>query len=324
MSSSRKELLRQWAASGRLPPERIQEAVATAGLLPSASQWPRFLSRLLLVSGSVLLTGGILFIGAFNWDAIPPKARFAILEVLILGALALWHRLPEGRASGTALTAAAVLLGGLLASVGQAYQTGADKWQLFAVWAALVTPWAVFGRSAGLWLFWSVLVNISLILFAGEQFPLFGWFLSGAGLQMVLLGFNTAMLIAWDTLTLRSCSTSARHGPRLLAIFSALPANWLAIEAIVGRENFGVGLALWPFWLLLMMGIYRRRVPDLFMLALAALSVIVVLTVGLARQVLNHGDSLPGYVLILGWVVGSSTAAVRWLRAVNREGGHHD
>ena len=47
---------------------------------------------------------------------------------------------PAGKA---ALLAAALLTGGLLALIGQTYQTGADTFELFATWAALILPWVL-------------------------------------------------------------------------------------------------------------------------------------------------------------------------------------
>ena len=45
-------------------------------------------------------------------------------------------------------------LGGLLAFFGQTYQTGADSWQLFALWAALDLPPCRGARSDFLWTAW--------------------------------------------------------------------------------------------------------------------------------------------------------------------------
>ncbi|MCL1477646.1 MAG: DUF2157 domain-containing protein [Marinobacter sp.] len=64
-----------------------------------------------------------------------------------------------------ALLSTGLLLGGLLALFGQTYQTGADPWQLFFVWMLLLTPFALIGRFAPLWVLWAVLVNLALTLY---------------------------------------------------------------------------------------------------------------------------------------------------------------
>ena len=61
------------------------------------------------------------------------------------------------------LTGCSVLVGALLAVYGQVYQTGADAWQLFAGWAALIAGWAVAGRFVPLWMLVAVLTNVALM-----------------------------------------------------------------------------------------------------------------------------------------------------------------
>ena len=48
------------------------------------------------------------------------------------------------------LIAGSVLTGVLLAVIGQAYQTGADVFELFVAWAVLILPWVFVSRSAAL------------------------------------------------------------------------------------------------------------------------------------------------------------------------------
>ena len=46
------------------------------------------------------------------------------------------------------LIAASVLVGVLLAVIGQVYHTGADAYSLFAAWTLLILPWTLASRSA--------------------------------------------------------------------------------------------------------------------------------------------------------------------------------
>ena len=50
-----------------------------------------------------------------------------------------------GRAGKAALLAASLFVGALLALIGQIYQTGADTFEMFAAWAALILPWVLVG-----------------------------------------------------------------------------------------------------------------------------------------------------------------------------------
>ncbi|MET0346849.1 MAG: DUF2157 domain-containing protein [Casimicrobiaceae bacterium] len=60
-------------------------------------------------------------------------------------ALAVWRGLDTlpGKA---ALVVAALLVGALLALVGQVYQTGADRFELFAAWAVAIVAWVLVAR----------------------------------------------------------------------------------------------------------------------------------------------------------------------------------
>ena len=74
-------------------------------------------------------------------------------------------------AGKAALVAATVLVGPLWAVFGQAYQTGADPWNLFALWAALTVPWVVGARFALLWLIWIAIADTALVLFWDQTVP---------------------------------------------------------------------------------------------------------------------------------------------------------
>ena len=53
--------------------------------------------------------------------------------------------------------------GAVLALVGQTYQTGADVWELFAAWAALMLPFAWLSRSTASWVLWLGVANLALM-----------------------------------------------------------------------------------------------------------------------------------------------------------------
>src|SRR5690606_7868625 len=82
-----------------------------------------------------------------------------LLSLLPLLRVNLQH--PAGQAS---LFAACLLVGALLALVGQTYQSGADTYELSLVWAVLITPWTLLARLPVLWLLLLVLLNLSLVL----------------------------------------------------------------------------------------------------------------------------------------------------------------
>ncbi|HYC52144.1 MAG TPA: DUF2157 domain-containing protein, partial [Gemmatimonadaceae bacterium] len=112
----------------------VQLAVAT----PASHEWRGFLATTLALFGGALVLAGVVCFVAFNWSRIGRYGKFALVELAIVAAVVIaWKKLPK-LSGQMALFGAAVLVGPLLAVYGQTYQTGADPYGLFLVWAALV------------------------------------------------------------------------------------------------------------------------------------------------------------------------------------------
>jgi len=161
-----------WIAQGHLPAARVREALQLAQAMPTQASWLRFLDRLLLGAGAVALSAALGFFVAANWSALGRFGKLALVEVVVVTALALvaWRGIDSkwGRAF---LVVAALAVGTLLALVGQTYQTGADPWELFAVWAVAVAPWVAIGRQPALWLLWlAVLALANVVVFQRGRF----------------------------------------------------------------------------------------------------------------------------------------------------------
>ena len=67
-----------------------------------------------------------------------------------------------------AVTAAAVLVGPTLAVYTQIYQTGIQDWELYALWAALIVPWAASTRFSAMWLVQLGVVSMATFTLIGE------------------------------------------------------------------------------------------------------------------------------------------------------------
>lgn len=146
-----------------LPAARFLEA---AKLLRDDAFWTRWGRHALLGLGLAHILAGILCFFAFNWAAMPPFTKFAVIAAgIVLCALSSWfvgiHR-PAGK---SLLIGASVLTGVLLAVIGQVYQTGADAFQLFAAWGLVILPWVLISRSATHWAVWSVTVYLAVHLY---------------------------------------------------------------------------------------------------------------------------------------------------------------
>ena len=109
------------------------------------------------------------------------------------------------------LALAGILLGALLALLGQTYQTGADTWELFAWWAVLLLPWALAAASQAVWLLWTLVVNVAMVLWLGER--VFSWWgLLGATYlpALIVAGLNLVILAVWELARRRTWLAAGR------------------------------------------------------------------------------------------------------------------
>jgi uncharacterized membrane protein len=308
-----------WAAAGRIAEGKLRPALEAAGALPHAADWRRFLDRLLLFMGAVMLAASVVFFFAYNWQDLGRTAKFALVEVPLVAALVLVWRLGFERLSGqAALLVASILVGALLALVGQVYQTGADTFELFSAWAVAILPWTLLGRFAALWLVWLALVNLAVGLYFSTFHGIFGIAFGPERQLWVLLAIDVAALAAWEYAALRGTGwLQGRWGPRLIATATGVFATSLAVMAIFLSRRSAWDAAIWLGWLVAAYLVYRRRVRDLYVLAGGALSIIVVSAAFLGKH-LPMRDA--GEYLLIGLVViGMSAAAGWWLRLLAAE-----
>lgn len=148
--------------TGAVPSGRYGEALALARDDVAWALWGR---RLLLALAVGQILAAVVFFFAWNWAALPGLVKIALTLGLTV-ACALSSRLRLRQEARRALLFSAGLLTGVtLAVFGQHFQTGADAWQLFALWAALLVPWAATRRSPALWALWLVVAETGLVFF---------------------------------------------------------------------------------------------------------------------------------------------------------------
>ena len=173
------------------------------------ANWSQFLMRSALLSATLLLSSALIMAVAANWLSWPKVGRIALLELTVAGLVLVagWlvRREPKGWATAYSLSSlaqivAAISVGGLLALIGQSYQTGADPWQLFALWAVLLLPWAFGLGSLFIILLVIFLTNLALFLYVEEVdgwYGLQGWGVSLVGAMFVLLNAFWLALSRW-------------------------------------------------------------------------------------------------------------------------------
>lgn len=276
--------------------------------------WREFLARGLLWLAALLLSAGVIFFVAYNWEAMGRLAHFALLDAVVVTALAaLWRTGVDGGSGRALLFVLAMLTGALLALIGQTYQTGADTFELFAAWALLSLPWIWFARAPALWLFWLLLVNLALMLWLDVRSLFFGVLLAGDTGGWLRFLLNGSALLCFEIAAAAGVPWLQSRWPmRLLALASGSAITELALAQVfeVHSPQWAVLLA-WLLVLASVVQVYTRWCRDLFMPAGAALSFIVVVAAAVAR--LFDGDAA-GFLLTALLVIALSALATRWLR----------
>jgi uncharacterized membrane protein len=320
-SMSDRHTILAWSERGAIAD--VRAALGVAGVLPAARDWRAFLDRLLLWSGAVALAAAMVFFIAHNWNDLGRFAKFGLVELPLIAAVLGYWRLGPDRAAGKAsLLVASILLGALLALFGQTYQTGADTWELFANWAALMAPWVLIGRFAGLWMLWVAIANVAIVFYF-QVFPgLFGIVFSTERQLWTLFAFNTAALAGWELAARRIAWLDERWAPRLLAIASGTTVTMLILHAIFNwREASPFALIAYPVWLACVYAAYRLLMRDLLVLAGGCLSIIVVVTAFLAKNLLEGRGEAGAFLFIALVVIAMAAASGWWLKQTAREAG---
>lgn len=323
-SSYAKALIQQWTRQQKIPANKVSQAFELADITPTPSSWFSFLDKLLLANGGGLLVIGVVFFFAFNWQDISRFHKFALIESLVVASLAAYSYWFYKASAKVFLLAASVFVGVLLAFYGQTYQTGADTWQLFFMWALLISPWVLLAQFAALWLLWLLLVNLSLFLYYSVFGGIFGVFFSSNVLQMALFAVNSVALVVWELAAVR-CEwlQKSRTEVRLLAVASGVSITWLMLSFIFGHgDKMAYVPIVYGLWLAVFYSVYRYQKIDLFMLAGASFSVIVLSTAWLAEILFKAKDGAVLFLLAL-WVIFTSGIVMRWLKGLAQEL-HHD
>lgn len=321
--------LREWRRDGVLDAAATAVARETLGPAPDAALWRWFLDRSALWLGVALCAAGAICFIAANWEHIGKFTRLYGMQALLIATVVVGARLGLARLGGqAALWLAMVLLGGLLALIGQTYQTGADTWELFALWAALALPWAFAGRHAALWLLWVAVANIALGLWADTVGS--DWMNDERSLTLVGL-FDVALYCLWNIASMRWAEFAGHAGLRCLAAVALLclspPAILAAIDHVA--PEFGYELCAWLAAIVVLTAfeLHRRRDRAVFaMLLVAAIGVSTVWLYRLATSFVftRHDEPAALWLVLALLVVGEATAGALWLRRMDRRTDHRE
>ena len=318
-----RHLLGHLLKSGAITPKHYRSSLIW---LHPPHLWAHWAMILMVTFGTALVLSGIVYFFAFNWVALPDLAKFAILQSgMVLAALGAQHVGPGRLIGQLCLLTASVFVGVFLAVFGQVYQSGADAWQLFALWALLIAPWTFLSRFAPLWLIWLGLINLSLALWWSEAMSTLTH--SAMILNMTLVAINGAALILRESVTRDRKETGSPIADWLAPLWT----RWLLIvtlllclfpqlfELVTQYDDLdSTGLLLGMISLLVALALfaaYRRFIFDVPALAMILLMASLLATIAIAVFLDRQDMAAIGVTFFTGlFAIASFALAATYLR----------
>lgn len=284
----------------------------------------RWLPRGLAVLAAALLGFGLVMWIAANWETLGRFGRFALLMAFIgvMGAGAALR--PAARAPLALL--ALLGIGALFAYFGQTYQTGADPWQLFALWAVLALPLCLGARSDVVWAPWALVVVTAISLWTHAHLG-HRWRVQPEDLRTHALAWLLAvLLVAWLSRPLQRFTGAGLWSLRTAATLAVVMTTATALGGLF-HDTVAPHYALGLLVMAGAAGLLCLRVAfDVFVLSAVALGLNSLLVSGLSRLLFDdhRGDPI-GSLLLIGLVaaglLAASVSAI--LKLSKRHGGAH-
>ncbi len=308
-----RNLIRIISRNSNWPADGINRSLAK-NVYAGKEAWRHFLDLFLLALGTGFTVSGVIFFFAYNWAEMPPFVKMGIVATLLVGcvAVAIYTRTPLP-AKNTILMGAAMLVGALFAVYGQIYQTGADSWELFAVWTVCIAVWVAVAGFAPLWLLFLALVDTTIYLY---------WIYSHSDemlLSMILFLINSGFVIIGEVLA-REGKLKQRPGWLFVTVslFAATCVTIGIIAGMYGYHNelyFQVNLLL-ATAIYAVAAVYSLKYRYTSYLLVIAASVITILTAFLIKLI---DDVVPATFIAGLFVIGSVAILSRIIYRLNKQ-----
>ncbi|AZN36344.1 DUF2157 domain-containing protein [Iodobacter ciconiae] len=260
------------------------------------------LPRIIAIAAAALFGLGLIFWIAANWDTLGRMGHFVLLQslcvLLCIAAIVL------AKARIPLCLLALLSIGSLFAYFGQTYQTGADPWQLFAVWAVLALPLCLGTQSDVLWTPWALIVSTGILLWIHAHTG-HSWRLEQEDSRVFLVGWSSALLL---TLAL-SPKMPYLKGSGLWAFRTALTLSssmicssaFTALLMLDANTLYFFGLLL---FVIAAAALTQMATFDIYGLSIIGLCLNILLVSGLAKLMFysNNYDNIVGQILLIGCV----------------------
>ena len=287
----------QLASNHALDARQTRQLQEVAGFQREPARLAYWLPRGVAVLGAALLGMGLIFWVAANWEDLGRMGRFALLQGVFAAACLGAFAVPKARVP--LLLVALLSIGGLFAYFGQTYQTGADPWQLFALWAALALPLCLVARSDVLWTPWMLVLSTAATLWV-QAHARHSWHVESDDLPVYLAGWLAVLLACALVSPLLARWTGAGSWAlRLGLVLLTILITGSAVSALFGRDIAS------PYWaglaLLAVAGalLSNRKFFDVFGLSAVTLGLNTLLVGGMTHVLFNgHGGEVGSLVML--------------------------
>ncbi|WP_386694652.1 GDYXXLXY domain-containing protein [Lonepinella sp. MS14435] len=243
--------------------------------------WQQYLRLLFLLFAVGFVASGSVTWVAANWDSFNKFEKlYATQALLSLSFVLLTWRLRKsvGFSHYAFAFLSAVLIGALLALIGQIYQTGADTWELFAWWCLLQLPLLCILPNIANALLFIATANIATFLLLDAHF----YFVFDA--PYYLMGLNLCFVLVSEFFHRTFHDQQWRILPKisnLLFLLNVFMQYGLEYNALIVLFISLVGLFL-----------YKQRKEDIFCLALYFSSTILAVNMALLTYGKDSDESL--------------------------------
>ena len=268
----RAELIDDWTADGSISAQNAPKARSLARA--ALEHWQGGLQTFLALACALCAGAAAIFFFAANWQDLGRAFKLAlgIGPACSLLALGQWRQL-RGKSPDWAYLGGFIFIGASFALIGQIYQTGADPWQLFALWAALGFGLAANAQSQLLWIFQFAVALAAALLFgaAGGH---------GAAREILCYAILLATCCAhWLWIEARSKGLAGRGALRAsMACALAVCCAGICISLFASAMPLAQHLFYWISAGAVLAGAWRLygtrkpRSPELYLCAIAILA----------------------------------------------------
>ena len=260
--------------------------------------------QILQIIGLALIAVSIVYLLAANWWMLPKFVQLFMPQVLLLGsALLSVHFAAREKLRQSLDTVSGLMLGLSLAVIGQIYQTGADSYQLFLLWALLLLPW-LYRPNIGVFALFCVVSQLALYFYFKQSF----W----------LVRAETAYLLSLNLLTGLSLIYALRYYPVLCYLLIAV----VVLISVFSMFRFIDSNSIWYLASVLVLALlfsayfYTRQQQLETSLLVAGLALsFSILIFDLTDQYLQNSAAglLVLALLIFGWFAAISALLIKLL-----------